>query len=290
MMRSVGCVARADKVKGKQSVTNGDSVGLPGWALDLLARPVSDAHQEIVDLSGLTPDEREAAARRFPLARYCEDAEVWVLNSTQARFRQLLSAFAREIPGNTTVVDFASAEADFVAYFQHCRYLAMDFSAAKLHRAIELGRVSFAVVADVTKSPLRECATDVIVSTNTLMHLEHMLRGPAAGSLGRALRPGGLLATTVLTSDVDAILAHLGGGFSVVEQCGLRGPLSRHVGERLARVLRRVTQSRQPSIAGRQLIRAGNAAARAIARAERLALSAESERWAMQWLVVRKSA
>lgn len=215
---------------------------IPAWAIEVLATPgdkrrlhrgedgiVADNGERIevedgiVDLSGHSTQEVQQHSQAFFVAS--ADA-VEFLKPRQQRFRQLLRRFARGLRPGATVADIAAADSEFVSFYPTRRVLAMDLSTARLRRGIELGRVDFAVLADIHRPPLLDCAVDAIVSSNTLHHLPADDVPQIVEGLLGCVKPGGRLAVTLTPATVPTVIERIGQE-RVVECVCLEGPVSR---------------------------------------------------------------
>jgi SAM-dependent methyltransferase len=274
---------------------------IPSWVIDVLATP-GDKHRlhlsgegivkangerigvddGIVDLSGHGEDELKWHSQTF----FAGDPQaVELLRPTQQRFRRLLWRFARQLAPDATVADIAAADAEFAGYFPTRRILAMDLSRARLRRAIELGRVDFAVLADIRRPPLLDGSLDAIVSTNTLNHLPPESVPEVVEGLLRCLKPGGRLAATLSLGSVPAVIERIGAQ-SVVEQVRLGGPVSRW--------WERVVHSRSNRLIGRLGLHRSRAAkwlfdlmASTVILGDRLVKPSASAQRETCWLVAR---
>lgn len=223
---------------------NGGLVGqtIPAWAIDVLAAPgdkqrlrlsqdglatmngeLIAVEDGIVDLSGRSKEDLQRHAQAF----FVPDLDaVELLKPKQQHFRQLLRRFARQLAPDATVADFAASDSEFTSYYPTRRVLAMDLSTACLRRGIELGRVDFAVLADIRHPPLLDGSLDALVSTNTLLHLPAEDVPEIVAGLVRCLKPGGRLAATLMLATVPTTIDRIGAD-RVLEQVCIGGPVSR---------------------------------------------------------------
>jgi Methyltransferase domain len=215
---------------------------IPKWAIDVLAAPgdkqrlhfsedgiatasgkVITVEDGIVDLSGHSKEDLQRHAQTFAAP---DPEAVELLRPIQQHFRQLLRRFARQIPPDATMADFAASDAEFTSYYPTRRVLSMDLSTANLRRGIELGRIKFAVLADICHPPLVDGSLDVIVSTNTLHHLPDEAVPEIIAGLMRCLKPRGRLATTLMSATLPATIDRIGKD-RVLEEVRIGGPVSR---------------------------------------------------------------
>lgn len=279
------------------------AASIPSWALDVLATPGDKQRlhaspeglaaaggksigvdQGIVDLSGRSQDELRRHAEVF-FAHGLDAVEF--LRPSQQHFRRLLWRFARQFAPEAIVADIASSDAEFAGYFPTRRVLAMDLSSVCLRRAIQLGRVDFAVLADVRHPPLLDGSLDAIVSSNTLIHLPQEVVPEAVEGLVRCLKPGGMLATTLSSATVGAVVERIG-EHRVIERVCIGGPVSQwwervvyypciktiyRLGSRTVRVLKPVL----------------DLVSSAVSLGDRLVKASPSSQQDSYWLVIRAS-
>ena len=215
---------------------------IPDWAIAVLATPgekqplhassdglASDLGEPIrvadgvVDLSGRSPEELRRHAEIF-FAQHLDMVEF--LKPSQQHFRRLLWNFAQRLGPDAVVGDIASNDAEFAWYFPSRHVLAMDLSDVCLQRAIKLGRVAFGVLADVRQPPMLDRSMDAIVSSNTLIHLPQDEVPDIVDGLLRCLKPEGMLATTLPTATMNAVIDRIGEQ-RVLERARIGGPVSR---------------------------------------------------------------
>ena len=119
------------------------------------------------------------------------------LRPSQRHFRRLLRSVAGWLSPEASIVDIASNDAEFRHLFGQRRYVAIDASARELQRAVELGRCELAVVGDIRMPPLQEESWDLVLTTNTLLHISQSEATAAVLALRGAVRPGGFLVMTL---------------------------------------------------------------------------------------------
>jgi SAM-dependent methyltransferase len=274
---------------------------IPAWAIDVLATPgekrrlkaapegivASDGatitvEQSIIDLSGHSADKLQRHSGTFTAS---DPRAVEFLTPYQLHFRRLLKRFAGDLAPGAIVADIASADAEFVGYFPTRRVLAMDLSVARLRRAIDLGRVDFAVLADIRNPPLVDGSVDAIVSSHTLHHLPQESIPRIVAGLARCLKPGGRLAATLASTAVPSVIDAIGAD-RVIRQVRIGGPVSQwwervfnSPSKRLARRL-----GRQASRAAKPLLDCVSSLATVTDRLARPVPNAEGD-W--YWVVIQ---
>ncbi len=277
---------------------------IPNWALGVLRRPGSSEpltwsseglatadgakvrlEDGIIDLAF---DDGELATHgdRYPTTPPGRNE---VLRPSQAGFRRLLGRFLASLPEGDVVAEIASGEAEFFGLYRHLRYIPMDLSVARIQRARRLGRVPFAVIADIRRLPLRPGSVDAVVSTNTLNHLPDELLPEVAQSLIAALRPRGRAAMTIRSDRLELILGALGDRARVVEIAGIEGPASSAWKRTIERAIDSV-----PSLPWRRAsevaVRGTNALALGVAQMERAVIRGLPRLWRQHWIELELAA
>jgi SAM-dependent methyltransferase len=295
---------RGDKMMSNEAASAGlVSRTIPAWAIGLLATPgdkqrlrpcedgiatmsgeLIDVEDGIVNLSGRSKEDLQRHSEAFFAG---DPAAVEFLKPQQQRFRQLLRRFARRLSPDATVADIAAADAEFASYYPTRRVLAMDLSIARLRRGIELGRVDFAVLADIRQPPLVDGSLDAIVSTNTLHQLPDEAVPEIVAGLVRCLKPDGRLAVTLKLATLPALIDRIGEDRFVEHVC-IGGPVSQW--------WERVVYARSKTLIRRLGLRTARASkplmdfiSSSVTLGDRLVKPSPSAQLDLHWLVIQAS-